>query len=238
MTAMLASVRSPAEARIVLSAGVDLIDLKEPAAGALGALPEDAARRVVKLVNGRTPVSATIGDLPCEARLLDPAIARTAALGVDLVKVGVFAAGVDVHTLKMVERHCAAGRRIVLVFFAEFWRRDVDFATIRRAGVEGVMLDTADKRGGSLTRRVSLPALQAFVRSARDAELLTGLAGSLTETDARSLLPLQPDYLGFRGALCAGARRGGRLDPRAVSIIRNLLRAGASSQRSPARTAA
>ena len=38
MTGMLASVNSVAESLLVLSAGVDIIDLKQPALGALGAL--------------------------------------------------------------------------------------------------------------------------------------------------------------------------------------------------------
>ena len=239
MTAMLASVRSLAEARIVLSAGVDLVDLKEPAAGALGALAVRSVRRIVRFVNGRTPVSATVGDLPCEAGPLDDAIARTAACGVDLIKVGIFAGHLDDRALRAIGQHCASGRRIVLVFFAEFWSDGADFRRIRRAGVEGVMLDTVDKQRGPLTRSVRRQVLQSFVSGARQAGLLAGLAGSLREADIGRLLPLQPDYLGFRGALCAGGRRGGKIDPRAVCAIRNLLRGGmAAAGRGPARTAA
>ena len=39
MTGLLASVASPEEARIAAACGVDIIDLKNPRAGALGALP-------------------------------------------------------------------------------------------------------------------------------------------------------------------------------------------------------
>ena len=50
---------------------------------------------------------------------------------------------------------------------------------------------------------------------------MVGLAGGLEAPDVPRLLPLEPDILGFRGALCAGdrARHGidaerGRRDPR------------------------
>ena len=59
---LLASVRSLAEARLALAGEVDVIDLKEPSAGALGAVPLDVARDVAGL-QPRPVVSATIGDV-------------------------------------------------------------------------------------------------------------------------------------------------------------------------------
>ena len=93
MTRMLASVANLEEALLVLQAGADLIDLKAPAAGALGALPPEAVRQIVTAVAGRRPVSATIGDLPMEpARVLEAA-REMAATVVDFVKVGFFPGG-------------------------------------------------------------------------------------------------------------------------------------------------
>ncbi|HEY7841533.1 MAG TPA: (5-formylfuran-3-yl)methyl phosphate synthase [Gammaproteobacteria bacterium] len=229
VTGMLASVQDVAEARVVLAAGVDLIDLKNPSTGALGALDEDVLRDIVRFVDGRRPVSATIGDLPCETGILGEAIGRTAACGVDLIKVGIFASRVDDGTRCLLKRHCAAGDRIILVFFAEYWRDGADFRRLAQAGVEGVMLDTADKGAGPLTKRMDIPALRSFVTGARDVGLLAGLAGSLSTADVHRLLPLQPDYLGFRGALCPAGRRGGDIDARAVGAIRELLAGDALS---------
>ena len=47
MTGMLASVATLAEARLVEESGVDIIDLKNPAEGALGALPLAEVVRIV-----------------------------------------------------------------------------------------------------------------------------------------------------------------------------------------------
>jgi dihydroneopterin aldolase len=62
-----------------------------------------------------------------------------------------------------------------------------------------------------------------FVRACRDHALLSGLAGSLEAPDVPRLLLLAPDYLGFRGALCAAHDRKAGLDPAAVNLIRALI---------------
>lgn len=219
MTSFLASVRSGAEARLVVAASVDILDVKEPDGGALGAVPHATLQEVVACARGAVPVSATIGDIPLLPELVAPAIQRTWNAGVDIVKVGVFADAVAAPLWSMFTGFCTQGMRIVLVFFAEQWRDNLDYGLLRQAGIMGVMLDTRDKRSGSLSAKVRRADLQAFVRHARQERLITGLAGSLSETDIPDLLSLAPDYLGFRGALCGGAARRADIDPAAVRRI-------------------
>lgn len=227
MTGVLASVRSVAEAALVLEAGADFIDLKEPSAGALGALPAETIRAVVAHVAGRRSVSATVGDLPMEPGRIAAAVSRTAALGVDIVKVGVFPGGDPEGCLAVLADAAGQGRRIVLVMFADL---GPDFALVERArdlGLAGVMLDTAEKGGGGLRRHLGPDRLASFVDRARSAGLLTGLAGSLAVSDIPALLPLRPDYLGFRGALCRGGRSGS-LDQARVRAVCAAVRAEAA----------
>ena len=69
MISLLASVRDLVEAREAAAAGVDLIDLKEPSAGALGALATDDIRAIVTAIRSgwpHRPVSATIGDFAAD----------------------------------------------------------------------------------------------------------------------------------------------------------------------------
>jgi uncharacterized protein (UPF0264 family) len=227
MTGMLASVRDACEARIALDAGVDVIDLKDPAHGALGALAPETLAGITALVDGRALVSATTGDLPCEAATLDAAIRRTRATGVDIVKVGIFAAVPGDAVIRALARHAGQGARIVPVFFAEYWQDAGPFEELAEAGIAGVMLDTADKRGGSLTERLPVEVLSRFVGRARAAGLMSGLAGSLSAADVPALAALGPDYLGFRGALCRNAERGGSLDPGALAAVLAAVRAHA-----------
>ena len=90
MTGMLASVSNLDEAKIVLEENVDIIDLKDPAQGALGAVTTKVAQEVVEFVSSQCLVSATIGDLPMQAMLIGQAISAMASTGVDIIKVGVF----------------------------------------------------------------------------------------------------------------------------------------------------
>jgi uncharacterized protein (UPF0264 family) len=229
MTRLLASVRNLEEARIALAGGAGIVDLKEPAFGALGAVPHATARTVTAYVDGRAPVSATIGDVPFMLHIIAPAVRAMAATGVDYIKIGLFAPQsdrsvdiLDVVRAQLSSAHLleAAGEaRLVAVLFAE---RAPDFRVIgalASAGFGGVMLDTADKASGSLRSHLDEARLREFCRLARAHGLLTGLAGSLRLADIDVLLPLAPDYLGFRGALCEAGARTEDLSPRQVARI-------------------
>ena len=91
--AFLASVANADEAQIALQSGAAIIDCKDPLRGALGALAPGEIRKIVARVAGRAPVSATLGDLPADGAILVDAAEATAALGVDLIKVGFFGDG-------------------------------------------------------------------------------------------------------------------------------------------------
>ncbi|HET6223670.1 MAG TPA: (5-formylfuran-3-yl)methyl phosphate synthase [Dongiaceae bacterium] len=218
MTGVLASVSSAAEAAQVLTEDVAIIDLKDPSTGALGALPDATIRAAVERIAGRRCVSATAGDLPMQPEIVAAAVARIATLGVDIVKVGLFPGGDRAGCLAALGDQAARGRRIVLVLFAD---QQADFSVIERArdlGLAGVMLDTAGKQGGSLRHHLDPARLSEFVARTRAAGLLCGLAGSLRPDDIPALLPLRPDYLGFRGALCQAGRTG-VLDPARLRAV-------------------
>ena len=52
MTKLLVSVRDAAEARLAVEAGVDLIDVKEPSAGPLGAAAAETLAEIAAAVAG------------------------------------------------------------------------------------------------------------------------------------------------------------------------------------------
>jgi len=224
MTALLASVRSPEEASQALAGGADLIDFKEPAAGALGRLPDGVIRASLAALNGARLTSATAGDLPLSPVPIAAAARGVAATGVDFVKIGMFGGGPErdavVDALAAV---AADGVALVAVLFADRGGGELNAELVGRcadAGFRGVMLDTADKAAGPLLRHLGIEALGCFVEAARRHGLLTGLAGSLRVEDVAVLAPLGADYLGFRTALTRGGDRTGGLDPDRVAAVR------------------
>jgi uncharacterized protein (UPF0264 family) len=220
MTAMLASVRTLDEALFAVAGGADIVDLKEPGRGALGALDQATARGIVAAIGGRAPVSATIGDLPSMApdEMLTAA-RQTAATGVDFVKAGFFPAPTQTACAQALAP-LARRTPIVAVLFADLGLDLALIDTLAQCGFAGAMLDTAQKNSGPLRRHLDVATLSEFVRCARDHGLFAGLAGSLREEDVPALLALDPDYLGFRGALCAAGQRSGALDAGAFARIR------------------
>ena len=223
MIRMLASVTDAEETETAIGAGADIIDLKDPGRGALGALPRDRIRSLVDQIAGRRPVSATVGDLPPDAAVLTEAIRGIAATGVDYVKVGFFSR-VNLEPCLDAIGELTAEQPVVAVLFADRSPPLHDLTPFLKAGLAGVMLDTAEKRRGDLLAHTTLPQLRAFVTQARSIGLLSGLAGALRLEHVASLLPLNPDYLGFRGALCRGASREQRLVAERVSAIRHAIR--------------
>ena len=209
MTAMLASVVSLDEAKVVADCA-DVIDLKDPGAGALGALAPARVAEVVQWAAGRYVISAALGDLPMRADVIAAASATMAGTGVDFVKLGLF----DVAASAACVRAAAARTQtagLVAVMFAD---RAPDFELlddIAQAGFVGVMLDTADKGDGALLDHFSEQELAAMVSRAHSLGLFVGLAGSLRQADVARLLPCDPDFLGFRGALCEGNQRMRRI---------------------------
>jgi dihydroneopterin aldolase len=222
MTLLLASVTGPAEAEIAVTQGADIVDLKDPARGALGAVPADVVRAAVARVAGRRPTSAVCGDLPMEPEGLVAAVNAMAATGVDYVKVGLFPGARREDCIRALS-DVARTVRVIGVMFAD---RNADAALVplmAQSGFAGAMLDTAAKAEGRLLHHWDITALGDFAASCRTHGLMAGLAGALETPDIPRLLLLHPDVLGFRTALCANRDRTNGIDPEAVAVVRGLI---------------
>lgn len=221
LTGMLASVSNLEEALKALNAGVDIIDLKEPARGSLGALDTKSVRAIVKRIGGRRPVSATIGDIPVDPEPVRRAVSAMAETGVDYIKIGFFPGVAWSATIDALAVLAEKGIRLIAVLFAD---TKPDLGVIEKlagAGFAGAMLDTMEKSRGSLREVYSPAEVLAFVRKVESLHLLCGLAGSLKEGDIAPLLAFGPDYLGFRGALCRRGTRTEEIDPAALARVRS-----------------
>jgi uncharacterized protein (UPF0264 family) len=223
MTGMLASVNSIAEALLVLSANVDIIDLKQPASGALGALDSDLVEQIVTGIDGRCPVSATIGDLPMQPDLVFNAVKTMAKTGVDYIKIGFFPEGDWLGTVNKLAELSQQNIALIAVLFADS-QPDLSIVdSLKDAGFTGVMLDTMNKQNGSLLQTMEKTKIGQFVRLAKARQLLCGLAGSLKREDIPVLLPYLPDYLGFRGALCRQHDRTAQLNLVSITQIKQAM---------------
>jgi uncharacterized protein (UPF0264 family) len=219
VTRLLASVAGLEEARLAVAGGADIVDFKDPRHGALGALPAQSVAQCVAALGPAVITSATVGDLPADPALLAAAAEEMAASGVSYLKIGFFSSRVPAECLDALAP-LARRHKLVAVLFADLAPEPDPVPRLARAGFAGVMLDTAGKNGRSLRACMAEEDLARFIASGRNWGLLTGLAGSLRAPDIPALLPLAPDYLGFRGALCAGGSRLAALDSGALREVR------------------
>lgn len=223
MTGMLVSVMNLEEAALAIQSSPDILDMKNPIQGALGALSVTEVSEIVAFVNGRAVTSATVGDLPMDPDHLVPAVEAMAESGVDIVKVGFFQQGNLMGCIKALSHFKPRGVHIVAVMMADQLQDLNLIQPMSEAGFLGVMLDTAEKTGQSLTDYMSLLDIAEFIRVSGAVGLKTGLAGSLKSAHVPVLTPLMPDYLGFRGAVCAQGSRIMGLDKFKIDALRGLL---------------
>ncbi len=223
---VLVSVRSVAEARLVATGGAQFIDLKEPGQGALGGLPLPVIHNILATLQAqgcRLPVSATIGDVTMDA--VDDILQRVQAVGacgVDYVKVGITRSA---GAAAVLDALAGCGLPVVPVFIADQGVDSVQWQRALGQGFAGVMVDTADKRAGSLFDVMSDAQLAGLVASARAAGVMVGLAGALRLAHVDRLAALAPDFAGFRSAVCDGDRSGALVPARLVGLLQALMAA-------------
>ena len=216
MSRLLASVRDLTEARLVAACGVPWIDLKEPSAGALGAVPLSVIGAAVAAFGATHTLSATVGDCWDAPQTIPDRVAAIAATGAHYAKVGVFARAMPQALREALAASTGLGCGVIAVCFAEAPPRAADVEALAALGLAGLMLDTAEKSGPGLCGLLPPAELSAFVHAVHAHGLLCGLAGRLAMTDVPRLLPLGADYLGFRSALCADAARIATIEATAV----------------------
>jgi uncharacterized protein (UPF0264 family) len=225
MTHILASVKNVKEAQAVANTGVGIIDLKDPSKGALGALSYERINEIVTYINHKKTTSSTIGDLPNNAELIYQHINKIAKTGVDFIKIGIFS-NEYITSLDLLSSIAKKDVKLVGVLFAD---KPLDYMmwlkSLSNAGFSGVMLDTSDKSNGSLCSHINMDSLEKFIHEARKNSLLSGVAGSLTKQSALKIKKLNPDYMGFRTALCSKNMRNNEIDINKVNELVEICRA-------------
>jgi uncharacterized protein (UPF0264 family) len=230
---LLISVLDGAEAAAAAAGGADIIDVKDPAAGALGAASTSMLRAVGGSIPPHLPLSAALGDRPGGPGSVELAARNAAGCGADFVKIGLLDTGdgdavAALRAVKLAVADFAPPVRVIAVGFADFARAGSPAPLslphiAKEAGVDGCLLDTAIKDGQGLFAWLDDEALRSFVATCREFGLLSALAGSLAAEDVPRIAALRPDVVGFRGAACAGDRVSGRVTQEKVAALRRAL---------------
>lgn len=224
---LLVSVRSPEEALAALEGGCDLLDVKEPSRGPLGAADPKLVAAICEVAERwerSVPVSAALGELNewTEAGSVDGF-----RPGVSLAKLGLSGCrrqpGWPQRWRRLRERFdAAAGRPLgwIAVLYADAAAEGPDpLALIDLASTtdcRGVLVDTFSKDGRRLFDHASPERVAEWRRAAEAAGLMFAVAGSLRTEDLPRLKTVRPDVIAVRGAACPRGRRGGDVCAAAV----------------------
>lgn len=228
------SVTNESEAMLALEGGAQLIDVKNPMEGSLGANFPWVIESIKRMMPLEVEISATIGDAQDLPGTFALAALGAASCGVDYVKVGLLDFTSVERAVYFVQRlqealdHSTCWGKLIIAGYGDrkgssgFSPLDIPLIA-SKGGAKGCMLDTYDKSQGSLFDYLTKESLENFVNQSKEAGLICALSGSLTEAHVSQLHDIQPDIVGLRGAVCIGQQRQGSLDSEKVAAMKKAI---------------
>lgn len=211
---LLVSPTNPGGAKAAVGGGADIIDVKNPKEGSLGASFPWMIEDIKEVLPGSVELSATLGDLDYKPGTASLAAFGLSRLGVDYVKAGFFGIKEKEQAEDMAKKliKAADGTKLVLAGYADY--QEVGSISplllpeiAAEAGAYGVMIDTAVKDGTTLFSHMKEADLQKFIDDAHAHNLTAALAGSLRFDNVLKLKEMGADIAGVRGAVCTNGDR-------------------------------
>lgn len=212
MTALQITVATADEARLAIDAGATQLFAAGNASSQPSPLSDTVVQAIVAAAGNRAEVVAAADGLSAEG-LVD-----LAATGVVALAISVPPGDAGAALLSRVGRSLAANIKLIAAFPPEAGP-DFDLLPVAAiAGFSGAWLSAAELPDG-LTKDVKTADIARFIASARRSRLTVGLSGGLRVVDVGTLLPLRPDYLGFRLAVTDNELVNGALDPARIRAV-------------------
>jgi len=206
------------EALEAIAGGADIIDVKNPQEGALGANFPWVIKRIREITPKRIEVSCALGDVPNLPGSISLAALGAASLGVDYIKVGLYGIKTSAEAVFLLQsvnraaKDCNTKIKVAAVGYADAERIGAisplvipEIAT--KARVDLAMIDTALKDGNSLFNFLTIKQLEKFIHESHKLGLEAALAGSLRKQDLPVVYNLGADVAGLRGAACTNSNR-------------------------------
>ncbi len=221
------------EAKEALIGGANILDIKNPKEGSLGANFPWVIKEISQYVNKSKVVSTTVGDVDYKPGTVSLAALGCAVSGSDYVKVGLYgtqnydqAKEVMDAVVKSVSDY-NEDITVVACGYADYYNINSVSATdiinvARDSNCDLAMLDTYNKNGKTLTDYMSKEDLAIFVDRAHDDDLKVALAGSVNQSHISLLEEIHCDVMGVRGCVCSGGDRNtGSIDSRLVKELKD-----------------
>jgi uncharacterized protein (UPF0264 family) len=225
---VLISPKNEAEAAEAIAGGADIIDVKNPEEGPLGANFPWVIKRVRQIAPATIEVSCTLGEMPNLPGSMALAALGAATTGVNYVKAGLSGLKTFEKAVYLMQSVVKAAKdfnpsvKVVVSGYADAERiSTVDPLLVPKIAYDAhadiAMIDTAIKDGNNLFTFLTKPQLQHFVKEAHDYGLKAAFAGSLQKGNLPAVYALGADVVGVRGAACTLSDRvNGRITRKKV----------------------
>jgi (5-formylfuran-3-yl)methyl phosphate synthase len=229
------------EAEESIAGGADIIDVKNPKEGALGANFPWVIKRIKEITPNKLEVSCTLGEIGNLPGSVSLAALGAASLGVDYIKVGLCGIQTPEEAIFLLQnvnraaKECNPNIKIVVAGYADGERiGEINPLLIPeiafKSKVNIAMLDTSVKDGKNLFDNLTKNQLKKFVDTAHGLGLKAALAGSLRKRDLPVIYGLGTDIAGLRGAACTNSNRvTGQITRRLVSELVETIRLAETS---------
>ena len=210
---LLISPKTEQEAVEAIAGGADIIDVKNPKEGPLGANFPWIIKRIRQITPKNTEVSCTLGEVPNLPGSMALAALGAATTGVNYIKAGLYGLKTPEEAVYLIQSVSKAAKdynpsiKVVSSGYADAGRiSTVDPLLVPKitheAQADIAMIDTAIKDGKSLFTFLTKPQLRHFVEATHNHGLKAALAGSLKKEDLSVVHALGADVVGLRGAAC------------------------------------
>ena len=206
------------EAKEALKGGADILDVKNPKEGSLGASFPWIIKQISDYANNKTVVSTTIGDVPYKPGTVSLAALGSAVSGSNYVKVGLYGTRNYQEALEVMNAVVKTVKEyddtitVVACGYADAKQigsvlpEDIPKVAVN-SNSDVAMLDTYQKDGRRLTDFLNKEELSQFTKQTHDYGLEVALAGSVNKNDIQLLEEIDCDIMGVRGCVCTGGDR-------------------------------
>lgn len=221
------------EAKEALKGGADILDVKNPKEGSLGASFPWIIKQISDYANNKTVVSTTIGDVPYKPGTVSLAALGSAVSGSNYVKVGLYGTRNYQEALEVMNAVVKTVKEyddtitVVACGYADAKQigsvlpDDIPKVAVN-SNSDVAMLDTYQKDGRRLTDFLNKEELSQFTKQTHDYGLEVALAGSVNKKDIQLLEEIDCDIMGVRGCVCTdGDRNQGTINHKLVQDLKD-----------------
>ncbi len=221
------------EAKEAKLGGADILDVKNPKEGSLGANFPWVIKQISDYADDKIIVSTTIGDVPYKPGTVSLAALGSAVSGSNYVKVGLYGTQNYNQALEVMDAVVKTIKEydesivVVACGYADAYKvGSILPEEIPRVAKDSksdiAMLDTYIKDGHRLTDHQTEEELKSFVQKSHDYGLKVALAGSVNKEDVPMLKRVGCDIMGVRGCVCSGGdRNNGTINHKLVQELKD-----------------